>query len=154
LLEGTTAMTTYYLTQQVFDRISESLNLRKIKLTNDFLEIQTLITSEPAPPWNANLSPDDQSRDHWRKKTKEQFSDPEKRKRHLQACLEKANHKDKIWINNGVNNKRIRLEKMVDFPEWKRGRLIPKNKIDLMISNRITTRNPLTGKFMKKGATT
>lgn len=145
---------TTYLTQHVFDNISNSLNLRQLWLSEEDLNINVLPLRQPAPPWNANLAPNDPARDHWRQKTKEQFADPIKRNNHLQACLVKSNHKDKIWVNNGFENKRILEAQLVNFTGWVRGRLIPRDKINLMIQNRTNIRNPKTGKFMKKGEVT
>jgi hypothetical protein len=86
-------------------------------------------------------------REEWKNRSVQQFQCPIKRAKHLAACI---NHSDKIWINDGVKNKRVREEDVGKYDGWVRGRLIPRHQIDTMINNRTTTRDCLTGKFMKK----
>lgn len=80
-------------------------------------------------------------------KNKEQFSDPIKRKRHIEG-LKKSNgyHKNKIWINNGSTNKRVTEE---DFKkmgsDWKKGRIFPKGK-KFWDYNKKGSNNPFYGK--------
>jgi hypothetical protein len=142
-------MTIYYVTQQVFDNISKSLNLETYPLKYNRAEVSVESMLVPYT-WNSNLAANDPIRYEYRKRTLEQFSDPVKRQRHLEACLKSSTHSDKIWINNGNQNKRIKEDQLTNFPGWSRGRLIPREKIDIMIANRTTTRNPVTGKFIKK----
>jgi hypothetical protein len=81
-----------------------------------------------------------------------QFQNEEKKKRHLAGCLQSnGNHANKIWINNGVVNKRILPQDLMYFDFlWVRGRNIPKEVISKMINNRNQVKDPITGKFIKE----
>jgi hypothetical protein len=88
---------------------------------------------------------DPAEREKARQRTKKQFADPVKRQRHLESLV---THSDKIWVNNGKKNKRIRPEDLLLLKGWKKGRLIPQKQIEKMIENRTVNRDPSTGKFM------
>lgn len=85
-------------------------------------------------------------REQARQKTLDQFNDSVKKEYHKSKCV---SHKDKIWINDGLKNKRIKEKDLINFFGWMRGRLIPKEKIELMINNRVTLRDKTTGRFLK-----
>lgn len=87
-----------------------------------------------------------EERESQRKKTLEKFSDPDYREFHKSRC---KGHSDKIWINDGKNNKRIIIEEIEKYPEWKRGRYIDKETLEKMSKSR--SKDPITGKFIKKG---
>jgi hypothetical protein len=55
-------------------------------------------------------------------KTKEKFANSEFKSYHLSRC---KSHSDKIWINDGIKNRRVTEENyLLKFPLWKRGRII------------------------------
>ena len=62
-----------------------------------------------------------------RQANKIQFDNPALRERHRQACIDKnANHKNTIWINNSVKNKRIYIEELDEYliSGYTKGRLL------------------------------
>lgn len=61
-------------------------------------------------------------REVYSERTKEQFSNNEFRELHKNKCI---SHSDKIWINDGVKNKRVTKEKYKKyFSDWNLGRII------------------------------
>lgn len=93
----------------------------------------------------------DQTKNKLRVRNKEQFSDPEKRKRHLEGCIKSnASHSDKIWINNGEINKRVTPENYeLNFSSWTKGRLFKEGQTKFFEhGNR--KRDLKTGKFISQ----
>lgn len=70
-------------------------------------------------------------REQYRKRTLEQFSNNEFKEYHKKRCI---SHSDKIWINDGIKNKRVTEENYLhNFLNWNRGRIMTiENKIKLI----------------------
>ena len=68
-----------------------------------------------------------------RKRAIQQYQDPIQKEKHRKSCV---THHDKIWITNGVDNKRIYEYNIEYYPGWVRGRFIPRDTIDKMINAR------------------
>ena len=69
----------------------------------------------------------EKTKDKLRQANKIQFDNPALRERHRQACIDKnANHKNTIWINNSVKNKRIYIEELDEYliSGYTKGRLL------------------------------
>lgn len=80
-------------------------------------------------------------------RTKLQFQDPIKKKIHRNSC---NGHGDKIWINDGIKNKRIYANTSFLYGDWSKGRIINQETKDKMKQNRTTIKDPFTGRFIKK----
>jgi hypothetical protein len=99
----------------IYDPISTALNLTPIVIIDNLIEGMDYFQSSGGMC--------DTMKEHARKITLEQFNNPEMKKHHLESCI---SHSDKIWINDGVKNKRILENELANYPNFIRGRLIPK----------------------------
>lgn len=91
----------------------------------------------------------EEQKQNLRLKNKEQFDDPIKRDRHLRGFLAAdGNHRNKIWINDGKQNKRV-TENIFkkDYSNWCRGRLLGPGPKFYEHGNR--RKDPKSGRFMK-----
>lgn len=79
-------------------------------------------------------------REEYRQKAIDQYNDPVEREKHRQSCI---SHHDKIWINDGLNNKRIYEKDFINFEGWYKGRYIPKETVDKMTASRIKTKKEI-----------
>jgi len=72
---------------------------------------------------------DDALKEKLRESATNQFLCKENRKKHLEAFLSAdGNHKNKIWINDGLKNKRVTKEVFDEkYSTWNKGRIIPKD---------------------------
>jgi hypothetical protein len=86
----------------------------------------------------------------FREKALEQYKDFNFKQKHIDACKQNPSGKDKIWINDGIKNKRINTKDKYKYPEWNIGRYIPAETINKMTANRLSTRDPKTGRFIKE----
>jgi len=79
-----------------------------------------------------------------RENNRKQFSDPEQAKKHKESCVPVW---DFIWINDGVNNKRIPNNSELQ-EGWVRGRIIPDSqKLKMKESRGVIPRSPINGQF-------
>jgi hypothetical protein len=67
-------------------------------------------------------------------RTKIQFNDPTQCEYHKSKCIP---HKDRIWITDGLHNKRIFEKDFNEYPGWKKGRFIPRETVNKMTASRI-----------------
>ena len=92
-----------------------------------------------------------ESRNHLRKMAIKQFNDPIKRQNHKKACIEKkCGHDGTIWINDGINNKRIYPSDLIEYEknDWIKGRLLGEIKF---FNHGNRNRDLKTGRYLKKG---
>lgn len=89
----------------------------------------------------------EKTKEKLRQKNIEQFLDKNKRKKHLNNFIKNdGNHKNKIWINDGIKNKRVTKEtQQKEYSSWNIGRILGNNKF-YCHDNRI--RDNKTGKFI------
>lgn len=73
-------------------------------------------------------------REIWRQRALDQYSDPYQIEKHRARCI---SHKDRIWITNGVDNKRIYEYDINLYPGWRRGRFIDQTTVDKMTQSRV-----------------
>ena len=100
------------------------------------------------PSWIKGKTQSEQTKEKLRQRNKEQFSDPIKKQRHKESCKP---HSDRIWINNGVINKRVLPTDFVNkFLGWNKGRLISCENMKKLIENRQPVRDNKTGRYIKK----
>lgn len=82
-----------------------------------------------------------------REKTQKQFSNAELKEKHRKACIP---HKDKIWINDGINHKRVTNDIFIkEYSNWNKGRIIPKDS-KFGSYNKSGENNPFYGKSHSK----
>jgi len=125
------------LIDMVFEIAQDAIDYEKLKIR------QCLFESDEKNRWlnkaiGATIVMDDQMKQAMKERmnsyemksklreaTRLQFLDPVKRKKHKDSCV---SHKDKIWINDGINHKRINPEEYdINYSNWNKGRIIPKD---------------------------
>lgn len=126
----------------IYDPISEALDLESLDIDYKIVEgIDYIPIKGPMP---------DYMKENLRELTLQQFKDPEMRKTHQEACKSpKVNHSDKIWVNDGNKNKRIYPFELHKYPNFVKGRLIPKS-CKFGNYNKTGENNPFYGKGHSK----
>ena len=101
---------------------------------------------------NKNRFANTELREEYKSRTIEQFANTILRERHLLGCLGNNPAKGSVWINKDGVNKRISNTNIEEYliSGWSNGRIISEEQKIIMRENRVTIKDPKTGRFLKK----